>query len=237
MAFVEVDHRLALPHQQAAALNRLHKHAVAELDPALVRKAVGRPDEMTRAEVVALTRAHAVGMMGQVLQGFLYAEGEDGGRIVGNRYYTPPVKYQEVADICEETDENLLIAYNYVAEQDMLERAVPGVAFLSENPAQAVQAWNEGKLRALALHPASAGHGLNLQFGGRRLIFAAVPWSPELYAQTCFRIARPGQTGDVYVHRIVFDHWLEHVRLARLKAALDEQQAEIERLHEETEGR
>lgn len=237
MALIEVDHRLVLPHQQAAALHRLHKHAVAELDPALVRKAVNRPDEMTRTEVVALTRAQAVGMMGQVLQGFLYTDDEDGGRMVGNRYYTPPVKYQEVADICEQTDENLLIAYTYVAERDMLRQAVPGVTFLSDDPAQAVRAWNAGEVRALALHPASAGHGLNLQYGGRRLIFAAVPWSPELYAQTCFRIARPGQTGDVYVHRIVFDHWLEQVRLARLKAALAEQQAEIERLHEEAEGR
>ena len=68
------------------------------------------------------------------------------------------------------------------------------------------------------------GHGLNLQFGGARMIWYALPWSPELYAQTVKRIARPGQTRPVFVHRLLADHPYEQLRLQRVESKIDAEQ-------------
>ena len=76
----------------------------------------------------------------------------------------------------------------------------------------------------------SGGHGLNLQFGGARMIWYAVPWSPELYAQTVKRLARPGQTRPVFVHRLLSDHPYERLRLQRVESKIDSEQEFISQL-------
>ena len=65
---------------------------------------------------------------------------------------------------------------------------------------QLVEAWNAGTLPLLAFHPASAGHGLNLQHGGSRMAWLSPSWSAELTEQAIARIYRPGQTQHVTVH-------------------------------------
>ena len=57
-------------------------------------------------------------------------------------------------------------------------------------------AFNAGNLDVLIAHPASAGHGLNLQFGGESLVWSCLPWSLELWEQANARLARPGQTAE-----------------------------------------
>ena len=57
-------------------------------------------------------------------------------------------------------------------------------------------AFNAGNLDVLIAHPASAGHGLNLQFGGESLVWTCLPWSLELWEQANARLARPGQTAE-----------------------------------------
>ena len=59
-------------------------------------------------------------------------------------------------------------------------------------------AWNEGQIDLLLLHPKSAGHGLNLQHGGCRMVWLSLPWSLELYEQTIGRLHRSGQRHDVW---------------------------------------
>jgi SNF2 family DNA or RNA helicase len=63
-----------------------------------------------------------------------------------------------------------------------------------------VEAWNEGKIELLLIHPKSAGHGLNLQHGGSRIVFLSLPWSLELYEQTVGRLHRSGQRHDVWCY-------------------------------------
>jgi SNF2 family DNA or RNA helicase len=58
--------------------------------------------------------------------------------------------------------------------------------------------WNAGQVRLLAIHPKSAGHGLNLQHGGHHMIWLSLPWSLELYEQTIGRLHRSGQARDVW---------------------------------------
>ncbi|HEY9575185.1 MAG TPA: DEAD/DEAH box helicase [Lachnospiraceae bacterium] len=63
--------------------------------------------------------------------------------------------------------------------------------------------WNEGKISIAVIHPASAGHGLNLQAGGSTLIWFGLTWSLELYQQTNARLYRQGQKDTVVIHHIV----------------------------------
>lgn len=63
--------------------------------------------------------------------------------------------------------------------------------------------WNEGKIPIAIIHPASAGHGLNLQLGGSTLIWFSLTWSLELYQQTNARLYRQGQKDTVVIHHIL----------------------------------
>lgn len=73
---------------------------------------------------------------------------------------------------------------------------------LLESDAQA-QAWNRGEIDVLLAQPASCAYGLNLQQGGRHIIWYTLPWSLELYQQANARLHRQGQTGAVIVHRLL----------------------------------
>lgn len=66
-----------------------------------------------------------------------------------------------------------------------------------------IEDWNAGKIPAAIIHPASAGHGLNLQAGGSTLIWFGLTWSLELYQQTNARLHRQGQTDTVVIHHII----------------------------------
>lgn len=66
-----------------------------------------------------------------------------------------------------------------------------------------IEDWNEGKIPVAIIHPASAGHGLNLQSGGSTLIWFSLTWSLELYQQTNARLHRQGQTDTVVIHHII----------------------------------
>ena len=66
-----------------------------------------------------------------------------------------------------------------------------------------IEDWNAGRISAAIIHPASAGHGLNLQSGGSTLIWFGLTWSLELYQQTNARLHRQGQTDTVVIHHII----------------------------------
>ena len=65
--------------------------------------------------------------------------------------------------------------------------------------------WNAGRIPAAIIHPASAGHGLNLQEGGSTLIWFSLTWSLELYQQTNARLHRQGQKDTVVIHHIIVE--------------------------------
>ena len=66
-----------------------------------------------------------------------------------------------------------------------------------------VKDWNEGKIDLLFLHAQSAGHGLNMQKGGRVMVFFDLPWSLDLYLQVIGRLARQGQLYQVLVYHLI----------------------------------
>ena len=96
---------------------------------------------------------------------------------------------------------NTIIVYNYKEELAELKRQYPQLSTMDDE--NVVDKWNKGELELLAIHPKSAGHGLNLQFGGNKIIFLSLPWSLELYEQTIGRLHRSGQTKDVWCYNII----------------------------------
>ena len=81
-----------------------------------------------------------------------------------------------------------------------------------------IRDWNAGKIPVAAIHPASAGHGLNLQAGGSTLVWFGLTWSLELYQQTNARLWRQGQQAEtVVIHHLVTEGTIDERILTALK--------------------
>lgn len=113
------------------------------------------------------------------------------------------LKIKALKEIIEDNaNENMLIAYNFKSDLERLQKAFPYAKVLSKSGDE-LKAWNEGKVKMLLAHPASAGHGLNAQFGGSMLVWFGLNWSLELYEQFNARLYRQGQMNTVRVIHIV----------------------------------
>lgn len=119
--------------------------------------------------------------------------------------YTEQDKYVEIHNLKIEVlkeiiennpGENFLIAYNFKHEKDRLLREFKDAKLLSTD-SKIIKDWNDGKIKILLAHPASCGHGLNLQKGGQILIWFGFQWSLELYQQFNKRLHRQGQKARV----------------------------------------
>lgn len=122
----------------------------------------------------------------QIASGAVYVDGEDPEQAKRwTRVHT--AKLEVLRTVIEEAaGAPVLVAVNFRHEVAEIQGAFPqAVEF---NGADAMRAWNEGQIPILLLHPASAGHGLNLQYGGNILVWYSLPWSLELYEQTVERI-------------------------------------------------
>jgi len=158
----------------------------------------GPYDTMKEDFIVQFPNATAVaqnaGVVTQKLQqmacGFVYAP---------HATWFSPHKFDALDDLLNENQHaNTIVVYNYKEELAELQRRFPTIATMDD--ADIVERWNAGHVRLLALHPKSAGHGLNLQHGGRHLVFLSLPWSLELYEQTIGRLHRSGQRHDVWCY-------------------------------------
>jgi SNF2 family DNA or RNA helicase len=120
-------------------------------------------------------------------------------------------------EIVEENQHaNTIIVYNYLEELAELRRRYPHAQGI--DAPDAIKRWNDGKIELLLIHPKSAGHGLNLQFGGCKMVFLSLPWSLELYEQTVGRLHRSGQKHDVWVYILLTRSTIDE----RIWAALHE---------------
>lgn len=94
----------------------------------------------------------------------------------------------------------LLIAYWYRHD---LERIKSRFSVREIKTSEDISDWNDGKIPVALIHPASAGHGLNLQNGGSTLVWFGLTWSLELYQQTNARLYRQGQKNTVVIQHII----------------------------------
>lgn len=138
-----------------------------------------------------------------------------GGRVYGENKNVEQIhsaKLEKLDQLIEEANgQPVLIFYSYQHEcNQVLEKYPEARSVKSEN---AVADWNEGKIPILLAHPASAGHGLNLQYGGHIIIWFGLTWSLELYQQANKRLHRMGQTKTVLVHHILSKDTLDEIVL------------------------
>lgn len=110
-------------------------------------------------------------------------------------------KIQALAELVDQAQGNtLLVCYWFKHERDRILNAIPGARVLDTQ--QDFEDWNAGKIPVALIHPASAGHGLNLQTGGHIMVWYTTPWSLELYEQANARLHRQGQTEPVSIIHI-----------------------------------
>jgi SNF2 family DNA or RNA helicase len=148
---------------------------------------------------IELTAANAAGMVNKLLQfanGAIYDENKD-------YHEVHTLKLDALEDILDVDDKPILVAYSYRHD---LERIL--ARFQKHKPVvlktdQDIKDWNAGKIRLLIMHPASGGHGLNLQYGGNTVVWFGIPWSLELYQQFNARLDRQGQENGVVINHLV----------------------------------
>lgn len=131
--------------------------------------------------------------------GFIY---DTNGNAVRSAY---TAKLTAVADFvadCRDAGEPVLLFYAFREEAIWLQELLSerGVRCESVQRAGFMERWNAGETECLFAHPASAGHGLNLQHGGRIIVWSSLTYNYEYYAQANARLARQGQTRQVQVH-------------------------------------
>lgn len=110
-------------------------------------------------------------------------------------------KLKALAELVDQADGNtILVAYWFKHERDRILSTIPGARVL--DTAEDFADWNAGNIPVALIHPASAGHGLNLQSGGHIMVWYTTPWSLELYEQANARLHRQGQTEPVSIIHI-----------------------------------
>jgi SNF2 family DNA or RNA helicase len=95
-----------------------------------------------------------------------------------------------------------------------------------------IDAWNRGEIEMLLAHPASAGHGVNLQAGSDTIVWFSLPWSAELFAQANARLARQGQRSTVTIHILLSRGRIDEIAYRVVHRRLVEQEQLIEALQE-----
>ena len=173
--------------------------------------------------VIAASAAVATGKLAQMANGFIYNNGET------IRIHAE--KQQWVEDVIESAAGPTLLIYEYREDLEML-RGLLGhdLPYLGDGVSDkesdhTITAWNEGALPFMAMHPASGGHGLNLQHGGADMAWIAPTWSPELWEQTIARLHRSGQTRPVIVRVCVAHDTVDQMKLNRVFAKMSAQEA------------
>jgi SNF2 family DNA or RNA helicase len=118
----------------------------------------------------------------------------------------------------------------FVSFRHEIERIKERFRFAQELIAHRIDAWNAGRIEMLVAHPASAGHGINLQAGSDTLVWFSLPWSAELYAQANARLARQGQCSTVNIHILLSRGRIDEIAYRVVHRRLAEQDQLIESL-------
>jgi SNF2 family DNA or RNA helicase len=161
------------------------------------------------AQAVAANAAVVTGKLQQMASGFVYdtrktPNPDKPGKFIVTQtpIFLSGHKFDMLDDVLQENQRaNTIVVYNYQEELNELKRRYPQAVTL-DHP-NAIERWNAGQVELLLIHPKSAGHGLNLQHGGCRMVFVSLPWSLELYEQTVGRLHRSGQRHAVWVYVIL----------------------------------
>ena len=142
---------------------------------------------------------------------------------------TNSTKLHEVCDFlqdCYEEGEKVLLFYAYVEERDFIESFLKekNIVFADTHDKNFVEKCNNGEVDCLLAHPASAGHGLNLQRGGHIIVWSTLTYNYEFFAQANARLARTGQTRSVSIYYFFTINTVEEHILRKLREKEKENQ-------------
>lgn len=165
--------------------------------------------ELDGGDVKAVTAASVANKLMQVSNGRVYGE----ERLV---HHLHDAKLDALREIIAEANEPVLVWYNFQSDRDAILAAFPEARTIKEGLG-VIDEWNAGKVPILVAHPASAGHGLNLQHGGRIMVWYGLNWSLELYQQACARLHRQGQTKPVLNYHLIAKNTIDETVYAVLR--------------------
>jgi SNF2 family DNA or RNA helicase len=180
---IDLVERVELPPKVFSQYQEFERTLLAELDDG--------------QEIEAISAAGLANKLLQWSNGATYTDS------LGNWSELHSVKLDALTDLVEQNpSENMLVAYNYKTDLERLRVRFPD-AVVMDKQQETIDRWNRGEIQMMLAHPASAGHGLNLQKGGSMLVWFGLNWSLELYQQFNGRLHRQGQTRPVRVVHIV----------------------------------
>ena len=159
--------------------------------------------------ITAPTAAAVTNKLQQLTSGFAYDS-------QGDAQWFGRQKFESLRDILDENQrDNTIVFYTFREELAELKRQYPHAQTLDDP--KAIERWNDGKIEILLAHPKSAQFGLNLQFGGCKMVFMSLPWSLIDFEQAIGRLHRSGQKHDVWVYVIMANNTIDEKIFAALK--------------------
>jgi SNF2 family DNA or RNA helicase len=205
-----------------------------EMERDLIVEVLRARPEATEAElVIAMSQAVASSKLSQLAQGFIYGNMDE-----EKEKTTTLIHGAKIEALGYQLDaigaENTVITYGFsqdvAAIRELLDAQGRKYGLLGQGVSikqkmKYIEQWNEGRLDNLVLHPASAGHGVELQFGGRRMIHYCLTWSAEQLDQVMKRLDRPGQEQQVYSHMIVARGTVDIIKRNRTYFKMSDQDA------------
>lgn len=180
---------LKMPPELQKMYNDFEKKKVLEI--------INKDDEEENKEVSVVNAAALSNKLLQFANGSIYDEEH-----VAREIHT--LKLDALKELIEDANgQPVLVAWAFQFDRDnILKHLGKKYNVRQLNSAQDIKDWNAGKIQVLLAHPASAGHGLNLQSGGSIIIWYGLTWSLELYQQFNARIYRQGQQNHVIINHL-----------------------------------
>jgi SNF2 family DNA or RNA helicase len=156
--------------------------------------------QQSENEITAANAASLSNKLSQMANGAVYA---DDGSIISIH----EKKLDALEDIVESACGNpIMVVYWYKHDYSRITERLDrlGITYQKVDTDESIGKWNAGELPVALVHPASAGHGLNLQSGGSTMVWFGITWSLELYQQTVARLWRQGQNSKTVVIQHIF---------------------------------
>ena len=149
------------------------------------------------SEISVTNAAALVTKLLQFSNGAIYDEDK-------NYHEIHDLKIQALRDIIESNDgKPILVAYSFRHDLERILKHLKEFNPIQLKGQKEIDDWNKGKISLMVMHPASGGHGLNIQFGGNTIVWFGQNWSLELYQQFNARLHRQGQVNSVMIHHLV----------------------------------
>lgn len=192
-----VDHYVSLEPADLARYNRFERDMGIEVTNRAGEKEV----------ILAVNNGVLTGKLLQFANGSLYLgdkfDEETGGKLPRESVPIHTKKLDVLGSIIQEAAGNpVLVAYSFQFDREAIAKRFPQARFYGETKDD-MRDWNAGRVPLMVTHPASAGHGLNFQYGGHIAVWYGLTWSLELYQQFRDRLHRQGQEKTVFLHRIM----------------------------------